>query len=162
MLAKRNCTIYDCLNDIRPKFCIKTAIWEEKKMSAIGFEPTTPSSKVEHATTMPWRPLIFVHENIWLTIKFKLVSITHALCQLPQCMPFFLSPTVDEKGKFLLQFVKLKHCPEANVIPGWKMAVCRRDVCKRGILKYPIINILNFRGWIKRNFWHTQSHNITP
>ena len=39
--------------------------------------------------------------------------------------------------------------PEATVTPIWKMAICKWGVCKRGILKHPISNVLNFRGWIK-------------
>ena len=38
-------------------------------------------------------------------------------------------------------------CPEAIVTLIWKMAIC-----KRGILKHPVFNILNFRGWIKHIF----------
>ena len=41
-------------------------------------------------------------------------------------------------------------CPGATVIPIWKTAVC-----KRGILKHPVFNVLNFRGWIKHIF-HTR------
>ena len=41
----------------------------------------------------------------------------------------------------------IKLSPEATVIPVWKT-----PVCKRGILKHPVFNVLNFRGWIKRIF----------
>ena len=43
--------------------------------------------------------------------------------------------------------INLKLCPEATVIPIWKTAIC-----KRGILKHPVFNVLNFRGWIKSIF----------
>ena len=42
--------------------------------------------------------------------------------------------------------------PEATVIPVWKTSVCKRGICKGDILKHPIFNVLNFRGWIKLSF----------
>ena len=39
--------------------------------------------------------------------------------------------------------------PEATVTTVWKMAVCKRGVSERGILKCPISYVLKFRGWIK-------------
>ena len=38
-------------------------------------------------------------------------------------------------------------CPEATVTTIWKTAIC-----KWGILKLPIFNVLSFRGWIKLIF----------
>ena len=35
-------------------------------------------------------------------------------------------------------------CPEATVTTIWKTAIC-----KWGILKHLVFNVLNFRGWIK-------------
>ena len=29
------------------------------------------------------------------------------------------------------------------------MAICKRGICKWDILKHPVFNVLNFRGWIK-------------
>ena len=40
-------------------------------------------------------------------------------------------------------------CPEATVISVWKMAVYKWSFCKQGILKHPVFDVLNFRGWIK-------------
>ena len=39
--------------------------------------------------------------------------------------------------------------PEATVIPIWKTPICKQGACKWGILKHPVFNVLNFRGWIK-------------
>ena len=51
------------------------------------------------------------------------------------------------KDCFLALLLRDILCLEATVIPIWKTSVC-----KRGILKHPVFNILNFRGWIKRIF----------
>ena len=39
--------------------------------------------------------------------------------------------------------------PRGNCNSVWKMVVCKKSVCKRGILKYPVFNVLYFRNWIK-------------
>ena len=52
----------------------------------------------------------------------------------------------------VLVSIQNKSCPEATVIPVWKMAVCKQGDWKRGILKHPIFNVLNFIGWIKPIF----------
>ena len=42
--------------------------------------------------------------------------------------------------------------PEATVTPIWETAICKWGICKQDILKHPIFNVLNFRGWIKHIF----------
>ena len=44
--------------------------------------------------------------------------------------------------------VENSQSPDATVIPVWKTPVCKQGACKRGILKHPVFNIVNFRGWI--------------
>ena len=44
----------------------------------------------------------------------------------------------------MVKLISKRLCPEATVTPVWKMTIC-----KWGILKHTVFNVLNFRGWIK-------------
>ena len=50
--------------------------------------------------------------------------------------------------------------PRGNCNPCLENGHFKRGVCKWGILKHPIFNVLNFRGWIKRIFDTTDQCNF--
>ncbi len=79
----RNSKIYDFVNSIGPKFCIKSAIFGKKL--ALGFKLTTLGFEVKHATTTPWKLCDKTVKKTSLYTEFKLISITHALSYRPQC-----------------------------------------------------------------------------
>ena len=37
----------------------------------------------------------------------------------------------------------------ATITTIWKTLVCKRGICKQGVLNCPVSYVLDFRGWIK-------------
>ena len=66
--------------------------------------------------------------------------------------PNTIKVTIASGLRFEVEKYSVRLRPEATVIPVWKTPVCKRGACKQGILKHPVFNVLNFRGWIKHIF----------